>query len=304
MSSHPFLVAFDITVFHNAELKQEFSTHGTNSIVPSLARVIASFPPKSTVQLYCFSAEEVLAINRIIVQESLSEESEDVRICIGAIVDIPLALLTPIQPELLENALYRFWAKASRPELEDHLTRLGLTTDGTVKDLQDRLRDAMRSDNPSLRRLPKIVSVHYAISEIVALPGPGYTTLPECTKYILGPCSVSTDEELYSLSSRDELDTLSLKLRARGMMMYRIIQNLRNRLDEYCGGDISRLLINDAHPISPAYVQLCQDPNLRKLIFMHEVHSILDLLTTVRNTSFSEGFVARTDGVCPARPHR
>jgi hypothetical protein len=276
MSSHPFMLAFDIAVFHHAQLKQDMSMHGSNNLVPSLARVIASIPTNATVQMYCFSPEEVLAIKRIIVQESLSDESDDVRICIGAIVDIPLALLTTIQPELLDNSLYRSWTKASRQELEEHLTSLGLATDGTVNALQDRLRDAMGSDNPSLRRVPKIVSLHQATSELVALPGPGYTTLPECTKHILGPCLVPSDDELYTLATRDQLDTLSLKLRARGMTMYRIIQSLRSRLREYCGGDISRVLTNDAHPLSPAYVQLCQDPNLRKLIFMHEVVDIVN----------------------------
>jgi len=267
------MLAFDITVFHNAELQQDMSAYGNDNLVPSLARVISSIPANATAQMYCFSPEEVLAINRIIVQESLSDESDDVRICIGAIVDIPLALLTTIQPELLDNSLYRSWTKASRPELEEHLTRLGLATNGTINVLQDRLHHAMSSDNPSLRRVPKIVSLHHAISELVALPGPGYTTLSECTKHVLGPCLVPTDDELYNLASRDQLDTLSLKLRARGMTMYRIIQSLRNRLREYYDGDISRILINDAHPPSPAYVQLCQDPNLRKLIFMHEVPS-------------------------------
>jgi len=265
------MVAFDITVFYNGQLQRGISAHGTTNIVPSLAHVITSIPPRSTAQVYCWSPEEVVAINRIIVQESLSEESEEVRICIAAMVDVPLALLTPIQPELLENSLYRSWTKASKPELEQHLSQLGLGTDGNVKVLQDRLRDAMTSDNPSLRRLPKIVSLHHAISELVALPGPGYTTLVECAKHILGPCSVPTDEEMYNLASRDELDTLWLKLRARGMTIFRIIQNLRSRLREYSGGDISNLLINEAHPISLIYVQLCQDSNLRKLIFMHEV---------------------------------
>ena len=275
------MVAFDISVFHNAELQQNLSKQGSNNLVPSLAGVISSIPPNATAQMYCFSPEEVLAINRIIVQESLSDESDDVRICIGAVVDIPLALLTTIQPELLDNSLYRSWTKASRPELEEHLTRLGLATDGTVKALQDRLRETMSSDNPSLRRLPKIVSLRHAISELVALPGPGYTTLPACTKHVLGPCSVPTDDELYTLASRDQLDTLSLKLRARGMTMYRIIQCLRSRLRDHCGGVISRLLINESYPVSPAYVQLCQDPNLRKLIFMHEVVHIVNSLIVV-----------------------
>ena len=275
MSSLLGMLAFDITVFRNGVLKRELSTHGSNHLVPNLARVISSIPPNAPTQFYCFSQEEVLIINKIIIQESLSNDSEDIRICIGAIVEIPLALLTTIQPELLDNSLYRSWNKAARLELQEHLNLLGLDTDGPNKTLQARLRNAMTSDNPSLRRLPKIVSIHQAISELVALPGPGYTTLPECAKHLLGPCSVPTDNELYTLASRDELDTLFLKLRARGMTMYRIIQSLRNRLRAYCGADLSPLLINDAHTLSPAYVQLCQDPNLRKLIFMHEVLSTI-----------------------------
>lgn len=213
--------------------------------------------------------EEISAINQLIVHESLSSDSEDVRICIGAIVDMPLALLTTIQPELLENSLFRSWTRAPKHQLEDHLARLGLDTKGSIKVLQGRLEAAMTSDNPSLRRLPKVVSLHQSIKELVALPGPGYTTLSLCAQYILGPCSVPSDDELYSSAKKDS-EMLMIKLRARGMTIYRIIRSLRSSLEEHYP-NLSQILVNDAHPLSPAYFQLCDDPNLRKLIFMHEV---------------------------------
>jgi hypothetical protein len=204
---------------------------------------------------------------------------------------MPMALLTTIQPELLENSLFRSWTKATKGQLEGHLASLGLDTNGTVKVLQERLKIAMTSDNPGLRRLPKIVSLHQAISELVALPGPGYTTLQQCAQHLLGPCSVPSDDELYS-SSQTGSDMLMIQLRARGMTIYRIIRSLRNIVQESYQ-NVSQILVNDAHPLSPAYLQLCQDPNLRKLIFMHEVPLSLNQLTIVRNIALPQRVVAR-----------
>jgi hypothetical protein len=84
---------------------------------------------------------------------------------------------------------------------------------------------------------------------------------------------VPSDDELYSLA-KEESYMLMIKLRSRGMTIYRIIRSLRNGIKEYYQ-DLSKILVNDAHPLSPAYLQLCQDPNLRKLIFMHEASSLI-----------------------------
>src|SRR5208282_5945549 len=124
MSSQPILSAFDISVFHSGQLEKEMTSWGKENLVQCLARVISSISSKDTrarTQLYCFSQEEISAINQLIVYESLSSDTEDVRICIGAIVDMPLALLTTIQPELLENSLFRSWTKATKRQLEGHL---------------------------------------------------------------------------------------------------------------------------------------------------------------------------------------
>ena len=220
-------------------------------------------------------------MNQIIVHKTLSSpESKDVRICIGALVDIPLALLTTLQPELLDNALYRQWTKASRRQLEEHLRDLGLDTSGSIQDLRVRLTSAMTSDNPSPRRLPKVIALHQAISKLVALPGPGYTTLHTCAKYILGPCSVPTDDELYRLAKEKD-PMLGLRQRARTMAMYRIIRSLRHLIREHCHGDISRVLVNEARPLSLAYLPICHNQNLRKLMFMHEVCCLCYWLTLV-----------------------
>jgi hypothetical protein len=239
------------------------------SLVIHLAHIFnfISKHPTATTQMYCFSSEEVSALNQIMVHQSLSADTEDIRVCIGAIVDIPLVLLTTLQPELLENALYRSWGKAKRPQLEGHLADLGLDTSGTVKELQERLQQAM-TGNPSPRRLPKVVCVHQAISELVALPGPGFLSLEDCVRHLLGNCSVPSDDELYTL--HDKPDEFGIKCRARGMTIYRLIQSVRNRIRQ-CNTSSQRILVNDAHPLKSAFLQLCQDDNLRKLVFMHEV---------------------------------
>lgn len=178
--------------------------------------------------------------------------------------------MTTIQPELLDNALYRSWTKASKKQLEEHLADLGLDTNGSLKVLRDRLTEAM-SSSPGPRKLPKVVGVHRAIGELVAMPGPGFTTLQSCANHLLGHCSVPSEDELYTLAKDGEDSAmLQVRLRARGMSIYRLIRAMRHFLDER--GDSKRILLNDAVAISPAYPQLCQDPNLRKLIFMHEVN--------------------------------
>ena len=258
MSSQPILSAFDLSVFHNGQLEKELTSCGKDNLVQCLARVISSISSKDTTartQLYCFSQEEISAINQLIVYESLSSDTDDVRVCIGAIVDMPLALLTTIQPELLENSLLRSWTKATKQQLEGHLASLGLDTNGTLKVLQERLKTAMTSDNPGLRRLPKVVSLHQAIAELVALPGPGYTTLQQCAQHLLGPCSVPSDDELYS-SAQKESDMLMIKLRARGMTIYRIIRSLRNIVQ----GTLSRYFTNSRQRRS--FPQSCVSPTL------------------------------------------
>lgn len=87
---------------------------------------------------------------------------------------------------------------------------------------------------------------------------------------------------------------LMIKLRGRGMTIYRIIRSLRNIVQERYG-NTSQILVNDAHPLSPAYLQLCQDPNLRKLIFMHEVVLSLISLTKVRNVAHPQRIMAPED---------
>jgi hypothetical protein len=279
-SSHPHLLAFDISVYHDSIIDPHFSAQSKIDIeddfISSLARILTTIPTKASTartQLYAFSTTEVTAINQIIVEKSLtSEDSEDIRVCIGAIVDMPLALLTTIQPELLDNALYRSWNKASKKQLEEHLADLGLDTKGNIKDLRDRLTEAM-SSNPGPRKLPKVVAVHRAIGDLVAMPGPGFTTLQSCANHLLGHCSVPSDDELYTLAKdgKDKM-MLQVKLRANGMAIYRLIRALRRM--PHASGDLKGVLLNDAVAISPAYPQLCQDPNLRKLIFMHEVISL------------------------------
>jgi len=272
MSAKPTVLAFDICVFLNGRLSNELSTFGKSGLVTALAKIITSIRSRDTsarTQIYCFTPEEVSKINQLIVHESLTSHSEDIRVCIGAIVDIPLALLTSIQPELLQNALFQSWSKSTKKQLEDHLACLGLETNGNYKTLQARLQSAMTTKNPALRRVPKIISVHNALKELVALPGPGFTTLQHCAAYLLGPCNLPGDDELYASAVKDS-DHLAVKLRGRGMTVHRIVGRLRSMLREKFS-DISRILINQAQPLSPAYVEIVQDENLRKLVFMHEV---------------------------------
>lgn len=274
MSTKPLVSAFDIVVFREEKLDNELCTFGKSGLVSGLSHIITSIrsrDPSARTQVYCFSPEEVSTINQLVVHESLTSDSEDIRVCIGAIVDIPLVLLTSVQPELLQNALFQSWSKSTKKQLEDHLACLGLDTNGNSKALQERLQQAMTSENLALRRVPKIISVHSTIKELVALPGPGFTSLQHCATHLLGPCTLPSDDELYSSALKDN-NELPIKLRGRGMTIHRMIGRLRSMLRETFP-DIERILINDAQPLSPAYVEIVQDESLRKLIFLHEVKS-------------------------------
>ena len=138
MSAKPIVSAFDIAVFLGGRLNTELSTFGKSELVNSMAKIIMSVQsrdPSARTQVYCFSPEEVNTINQLVVHESLLSNSEEVRVCIGAVVDIPLVLLTSIQPELLQNILFKSWSKSTKKQLEDHLACLGLDTDGNSKTL-------------------------------------------------------------------------------------------------------------------------------------------------------------------------
>ena len=274
-SSFPSLAAFDIVVFQNGKFISSRIGDSDDKLIMDLAELITmvSENPSLTVQIFCYSWEETYALNQILVQKALTTDSPDLHICIGAILSIPLALLTSIQPELLDNVLYRSWSKVSRPELEVHLASLGLETEGDLKSLQTRLKDAMTSDNPSLRRLPKVISLQKALEKILAMPGPGFTKLENWAWQVLGPCNVPSDEELYTLVRNEDEIGWKVKLRAKTEMVFRIVVGVRKLLErEY--EDIGQILVNEARPLSPSYIQLCQDPNLRKLLFMHEVSAL------------------------------
>jgi hypothetical protein len=268
------LMAFDICVYNEGELDENLTRRNKNDPVDDLIRSLSEIisyigaSPLAKTQLYCFSSYEVTALNEILVYKSLeSDDSEEVRACIGAIVDIPLVLMSEVQPELLGNSLHHTWTKASRLQLEQHLKDLGLDTSGSLPILKERLQLAL-STGASLRRLPKVVSLDKAISDLVAMAGPGYTTMQSCANHFFGFCSIVTDDELYELAKRDDM-MLGVKLHSRNRATYRIIRELRRFIS--CLGEIDRILVNDATPLNPSYPVYCQDENLRKLIFMHEV---------------------------------
>jgi len=277
-SAAPTLLAFGIAIFKHGKL-DEHKTHQTNEdaanqLIECLASTITAVSKlQLTAQIYCFSATEVSALNQIIVHQSLSdcsspEQSEAVRICIGAVVDLPLVLMSSTQPELLDNSLHRSWGKARRKQLEEHLQDLNLDSRGTVANLRNRLELAM-TPATSLRRLPKVVCIWQAMGDLVGMPGPGYTTLNDCARYLLGVYSIPSEDDLYSYAkAKDEY--LRTALQSRGFASFRVINALRHLV----ATESDRILVNDSTPLHSAYPLYCHDLNLRKLVFMHEVYPI------------------------------
>ena len=297
-SSSPILLMFDLAVFRNGHYHVDNLTASGSTpheLIESLAAIIKSISsrdPRPRTQFYCFSSSEVAAINQILVEMSIHSESEDVCTCVGALVELPHALLSTIQPELLENALYGSWKKENGTSLEEQLSELNLNNRGPVSKLQQNLKEVIVSDNPSLRRVPKIVCIQETMSELVALPGPGYTNLQHCVSNLLGNCSIPSDDELYILAKQKK-GMLKVKLRAKTMVLHRVIRSLLYVIGKYSKDNISKILVNEAPRVSYSYIQLCKDPNLRKLIFMHEVCSFRSF--TENSTKYF--FLSRNCGV-------
>jgi hypothetical protein len=273
------LLAFDISVFVGPRFDTNLSRQSGNTrdvveeLICSLSKIISLIGVNShaKTQLYCFSSSEVTALNEIIVYYSLdSDNSHDIRACIGAIVEIPLVLVGLLQPELLGNTLHRSWAKASPEQLRHHLQDLGLDTTGNKDTLRERLQLALNTGS-SLRRLPKVISLEKAIADLVAMVGPGYTTMQSCMNHLCGVRPFPSDDELYQLAKHNDV-RLGMKLSSRSSITYSIVTELRRRTSS--AEQIDRILVNDATPLNPAYPVHCQDENLRKLMFMHEVRSL------------------------------
>jgi hypothetical protein len=254
--------------------------HGTGAtLVPHLAsiiRAIMTLEPQPNTQVYTFSSAEHTALQSHLIDEALvsREESDDIRLCIGALSQGAALLQTTYQPTLLSNTLLEFLAKNSRTkrELQDCLARLHLSTAGHVTELRERLthelnRSVNKDRRKELGQLPRVVVVKQEVDRLLALPSPGYWDLPECVKMLDPKTKCPEDEEVYEafVNGRD-VETL---LEKRNIAIYAILKGARKMLKTQG----KKLLVNKANVLTSDFMDLCREENLRKLFFMQQVSS-------------------------------
>lgn len=275
ISSHDAILAFDLSVFRDGELDPTlgyFSMDNTaisKNMIRELSRIIRTIKdvnPEPTAHVYTWSAQEFRAINDLIVYEALSatDVSEDIRQCIGTMVDLPSLLQTPVQPSLFGDSKNpSFRRQREDPQLETSFAQLRIRT----------------ADQPKLRKLPSIVALHPAAREVIGLPGPGYTTLEMWARHLAIQDSVPSEHELY-ISACEQRPNLKQLLASQSKLVQEILCALRHRV----GSNSRRVFINLALPLRPQYKPVCHHERLRKLVFMHEVFLALSLFSDICST--------------------
>lgn len=226
-----------------------------DDLIHELSRIIQTIKdmnPQPTAQVYTWSSEEIDTINDLIVYKALGATSlcEDIRQCIGTLLDLPSLLQTNVQPSLFGDSRNSvFWRERDNTQLESSFDQLNLG-----------------SDQPKLRKLPGVVALHPAAREVLALPGPGYNTMESWATYLEIESVVPPVEEMY-VSARDQKTDLDQLLASQSKSVHEILLALRRRV----GLQNLRVFINSSLQFRPQYKPACRDERLRKLVFMQEV---------------------------------
>ena len=256
------LLAFDLSVFRNGKPDpfRQFRSMGNTTVsddfihqLSEIIRTIKGVYPEPTAQVYTWSSQEVAAINELIVYKALSatEVSEDIRQCIETLVDLPSLLQIDVQPSLFgDSTSQTFKRQKEERSLEQRVSELKVG----------------EPNQPKLRKLPSIVALHQAARDVIAIPGPGYTTLEIWASTLGIQPSVPSTADLYVLA-RDQRPDLSKQLASQSLLVYKILCALRQLIGE----DAPRVFVNLALPLRSQYTPACQNETLRKLVFMHEV---------------------------------
>ncbi|KAJ7209787.1 hypothetical protein GGX14DRAFT_364698 [Mycena pura] len=320
-SSKQRIAFFCISVFSYIPSFHREPVHGPEAIfVTTLSSIIGDIlslnntvNPAPLTQFYVFSAGEEAAIQALLVDTALTSAPvflQDVRQCIGALVQGASLLQTTFQPLLLSGALLAFMTKGqlkiNGPALKMLLQRMSLSTSGTPEDCRQRIQDKIndlqtesgRAAGTDDRRtemgqLPRVVILKKEIASLLALPVPGFWDLAECASTFLPPGSLDrkcpSDEDVYdTYRNNPNLEALEEKLEQRNSSMYAVLQNMRSRIA--LSG--STILVNGAKMLTTSFLDVCQEPNLRKLFFMQQFEVLAKL---------SELWKARIEG-CPDAP--
>ncbi|KIM40310.1 hypothetical protein M413DRAFT_73796 [Hebeloma cylindrosporum] len=283
--------------------------------IAKLARLIRSLEElegkgsqKYTSQFYVWSTSEQALLQSHIINAALTSSAADVdiRLCIGALAQGASLLQTTFQPLLLSGALLSFLGKGRRTKAEYKtcLERMGLPTDGTVEVLRKRIDSEVRNiqDNTSrpgqeeqrreFGQLPRVVPLKREIERQLALPIPGYWDLSECVASLLQDAEdvCPTEEQIFtaykSLDNTESVDDLLLR---RNRHLYGVLRGLRVRAVSSAGHSF---FVNEAKILSTNFMDICQEPHIRKLFFMQQFEVL---------TKLNELWQSRIDG-CPEAP--
>jgi hypothetical protein len=275
------------------------------SVIRYIISLHSESRPAPRTQFYVFTPGEQSALqDHLINAASITSDADeteaqtDLRLCIGALSEGASVLSTSVQPLVLSGALLDFLGYKdcwSEEEMKICLERLGLSSDGSTGQLRARIQDKIRklkaeggrspageNSNPELGQLPRIVVVKREVERLLALPVPGYWDLPECAAALL-PVDphCPSDEDIFIQYRYQALEIVDASLEMRNRCISDVLRCLRTRVsDRSTGGP--ELLLNEARVLTPRFMDLCKQPQLRKLFFMQQVCSFrFNLLSSI-----------------------
>ncbi|KAJ3192803.1 hypothetical protein HK101_005946 [Irineochytrium annulatum] len=255
------------------------------------------------VQFYVNETAERSALLSLLTEASCATVEDatralQTRICVGALLDHPDALLCAHPPDLLPLSML---LSASDAKLKaDVIEYLGVVTGeaekarGTVAVLTDKLKCEIerrgRSASGTELKMPRIVVLAQAVRDLVCLPRAGYFGFEEVAVVLLdGVEDAAALKEEKAFEKWDNGDETGCKsvLEKRAEVGRRLVLKLRdvataNRDDVGAVVQGPKMLINAAPVLRVAFLDFFKDPVLARMMFMTQVrHSVLGLCSAL-----------------------
>ncbi|THV06207.1 hypothetical protein K435DRAFT_645616 [Dendrothele bispora CBS 962.96] len=306
------IVSFCISIFSSITLPSVPSVLQGDGfeLVSSLAFVIETIllhqeklPTLPSTQFYVWSSAEHSALQTHLINSALASShiTRDIRLCIGALAQGASLLQTTFQPVLLSGVLMDFLSKGRRvkADFQSILDRMGLSTEGTINQLKQRIQDELqkyqsdagRQEAEEQRRkeighIPRVVVLKREVERSLAFPIPGFWDLPECAAMLGNSEDCPSEEALFDAYVTGS--SVWKLLEDRNKFVYEILGSLRRQVST----NESHLFVNIANPLSAYFMDICREEHLRKLFYMQQFEVLARL---------SELWKARIDG-CPEAP--